>query len=83
MTKEIQSITDPAFINATILALNEDIIKTIEKTNCEFKAQVLDDCKYRIKQARKNQLNFSDMIDSMIDKEEILNDLGNRYDNRN
>lgn len=71
MTKEIQSITDPAFINATILALNQDIIRIIEKTDCESKVQILDDCNYRIKEARKNQLNFSDMIDS----EEILNDL--------
>ena len=71
MTKEIKSITDPAFINATILALNQDIIRIIEKTDYEFKTQVLDDCNYRIKEARKNQLNFSDMIDS----EEILNDL--------
>ena len=58
MTKEIQSITDLAFVNATI-------------TDCESKVQILDDCNYRIKEARKNQLNFSDMIDS----EEILNDL--------
>jgi hypothetical protein len=75
MTKEIQSITDPAFINATILALNQDIIRIVEKTDCEFKAQVLDDCKYRIEEARKKQLNFVDMIDS----EEILNDLRGRY----
>lgn len=79
MTKEIQSITNPAFINATILALNQDIIRIIEKTDYEFKTQVLDDCNYRIKEARKNQLNFSDMIDS----EEILNDLKAKYDNRN
>ena len=71
MTKEIQSITDPVLVNAKIVALNEDIIRIIEKTDCEFKAQVLDDCNYRIKEARKKQLNFSDMIDS----EEILNDL--------
>lgn len=76
MTKEIQSITDPAFINATILALNQDIIRIIKKTDCEFKTQVLDDCNYRIQEARKNQLNFSDMIDS----EEILNDLKVKYD---
>jgi hypothetical protein len=76
MTKEIQSITDPAFINATILALNQDIIRIIEKTDCEFKAQVLDDCNYRIEEARKKQLNFTDMIDS----EEILNDLRGKYE---
>lgn len=79
MTREIQSITDPAFINATILALNQDIIRIIEKTDYEFKEQLLDDCNYRIEEARKNQLNFSDMIDS----EEILNDLKAKYDNRN
>lgn len=79
MTREIQSITDPVFINATILALNQDIIRIIEKTDCEFKAQALDDCNYRIEEARKKQLNFSDMIDS----EEILNDLRAKYDNRN
>lgn len=75
MTKQIQSITDPVLVNAKIVALNEDIIRIIEKTDCEFKAQVLDDCNYRIKEARKKQLNFSDMIDS----EEILNDLRGRY----
>lgn len=31
------------------------------------------------KEAIKNQLNFSDMVDSMIDKEEILNDLRDKY----
>jgi len=75
MTKEIQSITDPAFINATILALNQDIIRIIEKTDCEFKEQVLDDCNYRIEEARKKQLSFADMMDS----EEILNDLKVKY----
>lgn len=74
MTREIQSITDPIFINATIVALNPDIIRIIEQTDCEFKAQVIDDCNYRIEEAKKKQLNFSDMIDS----EEILNDLRDR-----
>ena len=75
MTREIQSITDPAFINATIVALNQDIIRIIEKTDCEFKEQLLDDCNYRVEEARKKQLNFADMIDS----EEILNDLRDKH----
>ena len=83
MIKKIRNITDPISINATIVALNEDIIRTIEKADFKHKMQVLDDCNYRIKEAKKKQLNFSDMVDSMIDKEEILSDLANRYDNRN
>ena len=75
MTKKIRNITDPICINATIVALNQDIIRIIEKTDFEFKEQVLDDCNYRIEEARKKQLNFSDMIDS----EEILNDLKVKY----
>jgi hypothetical protein len=79
MTKKIRNITDPIFINATIVALNQDIIRILEKTNCNFKAQIADDCNYRIEEAKKKQLNFSDMIDSLVDHEEILNDLGGRY----
>lgn len=78
MTKKIRSIrsiTDSIFINSKIVALNQDIMRVIEKTDCEFKAQILDDCNYRIEEARKNQLSFSDMIDS----EEILNDLRGIY----
>ena len=75
MTKEIQSITDPAFINKKIVENSVEIYNIIKNTGCEFEEQVLKDCEHYITKGMTQELNFSDMIDS----EEILNDLKVKY----